>query len=248
MQDQDINLEQFELKDTLNPSIWRQDGDSYVLKSGAHEKLLSIAMKFWDSLGFDDEDISDILLVGSSCNYNWSDVSDIDLHLVVNFADIDDNTRMIEDYFRTKSKQWNNAHENLHIGNSPVEVFVQDTTSTCGDNSKYSLIDNKWLVEPKKGDLGELSNNDTIRRKSAMLMSIIDGMEKASQSCEDEGELYDDIQDFLSKLSGFRKKGLSRGGEMDYDNIVYKVLRRAGYLQQIYDLSDRLFDRIYSQP
>ena len=55
--DNDIDLQQFELKDTLNPSIWRGEEGDYSLKSGVHNKLLSIAIKFWESLGFETDDI-----------------------------------------------------------------------------------------------------------------------------------------------------------------------------------------------
>lgn len=247
----DIDLSQFELKDELNPSIWENDGkDFFRLKSGVQQKLLNIASKFWDSLGFEDDDIDDILLVGSSCNYNWSDVSDLDVHLSVPFKKIDENIELLEDYFKTKSRTWNDAHENLHIGNTPIELFVQDKDAECESLAVYSLLKEKWIKKPKKSELGELKNDREITNKAALLMTIVDGIEKAyhaASSAEEYSEIYDDIQDLLSKIMGMRKEGLARGGEMDKDNIVYKMLRRSGHLETVWDLSDKLFDKVFSK-
>ena len=43
-----------------------------------------------------------------------------------------------------------------------------------------------------------------------------------------------------------RKLGLKRGGESDSFNIIYKVLRRAGYMDMLWDLSSSLYDKLNS--
>lgn len=251
-QELEIDLSQFELKDYLNPILWEEYEDGYVLKEGVRDSLLRIAEAFWDSLGFEQDDISDIILVGSSCNYNWSDVSDLDLHFEVNFADLDDNVSLIEDYFKTKSRAWNNNHPNLNIGGVPVELFVQDVIGGCDSKAKYSILQDKWLVEPQH--LGEglqnLQDKESIKKKSALIMGIIDGIVKKFNHCVEDSEyieLFGDIQELLAKLTSMRKNGLQRGGEMDKDNIVYKVLRRSEHLTTLWELNDKCFDKIYSK-
>jgi len=248
----DIDLSQFELKNTLNPQIWNEYKEGSFLKEGVRDSLLRIAKAFWDSLGFDAEDISDILLVGSSCNFNWSEASDLDLHIEVNYSSIDDNVTLMEDYFKTKSREWNSNHPNLNISGIKVEVFVQDIGGCCSC-AKYSILHDKWLVEPRHLDEGlhtlKRKDKEFIKKKSALIMGIIDGIVKQFNKNIEDGdyvELYLDIQDLLSKLTSMRKKALKRGGEMDKNNIVYKVLRRSEHLTTLWELNDKCFDKIYS--
>jgi len=78
-------LKSFELQKDLNPKIWRKSSNgSYVLNSKIREKLLEIAYEFIESLKV-DVIVSDVHLTGSLANYNWSEYSDFDLHIITDF-------------------------------------------------------------------------------------------------------------------------------------------------------------------
>jgi hypothetical protein len=48
---------------------------------------------------------------------------------------------------------------------------------------------------------------------------------------------------FLKKLRNYRTSGLNNGGEYSYENLVYKVLRRNGYLEKLQKLENNIIDK-----
>ena len=96
-------LNEYQTQTELNPKLW--DGDE--LKPKLRLGLLKIARAFYKSLGI-DADIKDITLTGSNANYNWSRHSDLDLHLIVNYKDINDNEILVKELMNAKKSLWNN--------------------------------------------------------------------------------------------------------------------------------------------
>ena len=45
----------------------------------------------------------------------------------------------------------------------------------------------------------------------------------------------DSINKIKDKLKKYRTAGLEKGGEMSDENLVFKVLRRNGYMQKLFD-------------
>ena len=80
----------FKPKKELNPKIWVKEGNSYVLNSEVREKLLEISDSFIEFIGVDFF-IHDLILTGSLANYNWSEYSDVDLHIIIDYSDIKGN-------------------------------------------------------------------------------------------------------------------------------------------------------------
>ena len=78
-------LREYETQSTLNPKLW--DGES--LKKGLNYKFLRIAKHFYDFLEIDEEaQVLDVILIGSNANYNWTETSDIDLHVVIDYQSV----------------------------------------------------------------------------------------------------------------------------------------------------------------
>ena len=102
-----IDLESFKLQDSLNPKIWERKH----LKTDVHEKLFNIAIDFFTGIGFDETLIDDITLTGSLANFNWSSYSDIDLHILVDFAKVDENIKLVGEFFRARTSNWNQKHK-----------------------------------------------------------------------------------------------------------------------------------------
>ena len=66
----------------LNDKLW-VDG---ALKQKFRSKLIDVAKKFYEDLELPLDALKDITLTGSLANYNYTSVSDIDLHLIVDFT------------------------------------------------------------------------------------------------------------------------------------------------------------------
>jgi predicted nucleotidyltransferase len=69
---------------TLNPDLWNPDN---TLKPEIRENLMKIAQDFYTDTKL-TAPIEDIIMLGSSANYNWSPTSDIDLHVVIDLKKI----------------------------------------------------------------------------------------------------------------------------------------------------------------
>ena len=77
----------FNAREKLNTDVW----EGNVLKDEVREKLLEIAEEFvkFINVELEMDDIKDIIFTGSLANYNYTKFSDIDLHLLINFKDIE---------------------------------------------------------------------------------------------------------------------------------------------------------------
>ena len=106
----------FITNNTLNPILW----DSYQLRPEVRHKLLLIAKHFLETLSSKKIKLMDITISGSNAGFNYSDMSDIDLHLI---ADITNKSDI--DYYDSKKNNYNFKYD-IKIKNIPVEVYVQE--------------------------------------------------------------------------------------------------------------------------
>jgi len=102
-----INLSGFEMKKELSPDVWE---DEDFIKTDLKKNLEKIARDFLDSLGITAE-IKDIIVTGSLANYNWSQFSDVDLHILLDFGEIDENTELVKQMFDKSRIMWNKDHD-----------------------------------------------------------------------------------------------------------------------------------------
>ena len=243
---EDVDLSSFKKEDTLAPRLW----DGMDLNPKARLKLLDIADDFWDTVGTDWVERKGIKLTGSICNYNWSKFSDIDLHIVVDFREVDERTDFVQEYYDAKKNEWNNEHENLKIYGYPVEVYVEDISAETESGGVYDLEENAWIKKPNPDDIESIElEKYEIKNKSAAIMTKIDNYLEKLDSSDDEYELRklgEKSHKLLNKIKAMRKYGLKRGGETDPYNIIYKVLRRTEYLDKLWGISSDLYDKINS--
>jgi len=77
-------LHSFSVKETLNPKVWEnpEDPKKATMISKVRKALMRIAEEFIDDLG-ENVFVEDIYLMGSLSNFNWSEFSDFDLHVIV---------------------------------------------------------------------------------------------------------------------------------------------------------------------
>ena len=189
------------------------------------------------------------MLTGSICNFNWSEFSDVDVHLVVDFSEIHENKEFVQEYFDDKKNDWNNTHENLNVYGFPVEMYVEDIDAETASSAIYDLWENKWLKKPKEGNIEPIKlNKYGIKQVASDLMTQVDDLCDMFEKEHDKHKLEEihDEADRISKLfKGIRKVGLKKG-ESGSGNIVYKVARRMGYLDKLWKLKTDCYDRINS--
>ncbi len=232
-------LKSFDLQDDLNPKIWKKNSKgSYILSPKVREKLLEIAYEFIESLKV-DVIVSDVHLTGSLVNFNWSQYSDFDLHIIADFTQFPKKSlHLYEELFKLKKTIFN-SEQNIKIYGYDVEVFVQDENEKGHSAGIFSLISNDWLEKPKKE---KFEVNKTILKKK--IDQWIEKIDKILESAQEEKDLEKSkklVSNLKEKLKDYRKIGLEKGGEMSYENLVFKYLRRSGHIEKLFDFKkDRL--------
>jgi predicted nucleotidyltransferase len=239
--DPDI-IRSFKTKEVLCGDIWDGVTGTPKMKKDVRKQLLEISDEFLDFLII-ELDIADIIMTGSLSNYNWSDFSDIDLHVVLDFETVGENLELIKAFFDSKRINWNNSHD-IKVKGFEVELYVQDEEEPHFASGVYSVLKDKWLVEPKSG--GREPDEEKLMSKVIQWMKIIDEVVEKKEGTSEPDKVIDDINKVRKKLKRFRSTGLEEYGEYSYENLVFKYLRRNGYIGKLLDARNELVDRVLS--
>ena len=213
--------------DQLSPKAWSGD----LIRSEVRYKLLQTAKAFIGYLDIPGFRVLDIVLTGSMANYNYTDYSDFDVHVVTQYADLqcDD---LAEAFYRAKKQLWNDQHDVVVRGHD-VELYVEDVDDPPVSSGVFSLLDNRWLERPDYAppDI----NGSAVGLKVQDLIKQID---KVLHTADDP----EDIRRLSNKLRDMRQAGLAANGEFSVENLAFKVLRNQGYIDQLYKEFNRQID------
>lgn len=237
--DQESNrsiIKSFKLKNNLCSDFFEED--SHLMKNKIRDGLLEIVDNFTESCDF-GFDIEDITLTGSLANYNWSKYSDVDLHIIVDYDNISEDKEIVKELLNAKKIVWNESH-NIKIKGFDVEIYVQDAGEKHTSSGVYSVLNNEWAIKPKKTN--PLIDKVKIMKKSNEYMKKVDRLIELSK----KQNVFPQIDNLKSKIIKFRKSGLEKDGEYSYENLVFKVLRRNGYIEKLIDLKNELIDKSLS--
>jgi hypothetical protein len=224
-------LDSFSVKETLNPKIWENpdDASKSVMKPKVRKALMKIAEKFVEFLG-EDIFVDNIHLTGSLSNYNWSEFSDFDLHIVIDFNQFGKQSELYKELFNLKKQVFNDKH-NIKIFGYDVELYAEDSKEPHYSSGVYSIMNNEWISNPKKFK----ENVD----KSVLESKIKTWVEKIETAIEEEK----DLEGLRKKLKEYRQCGLEKDGELAYENLVFKFLRRSGHIQKLFDTLNKQTDK-----
>lgn len=248
----ELEAQQFDPKlayhDKLNPAIWIPVNDSSSAEGVSDWELIPevasalnrIADEFIEFLGVDSTSVTDVILTGSNANYNWTEMSDIDLHIVLDMKNgqicptcpSDD---FISDCFQAKKTLWNSTHD-ITIHGFDVELYAQNAAETSvADSGVFSLTQKSWTKRPEFKQI--TIDNNAVKLKSQDIMSQIDSLLDA------QSDNRADLQAIKDKIKKLRSSGLQKNGEFSIENLAFKALRNLGYLEKLSDYIKHLEDR-----
>jgi len=207
----------------LNPKLWH-DGE---LDLEVSAKLQDIAEAFEKFIGI-DLPVTDYTITGSNANYTWTEHSDLDLHLIVK-GTVTDAEREL---YNAKKALWAEQHT-ITVKGLPVECYVQGEQEEHHSTGVYSLVKDTWLVEPKKIK-PQVDDSAVERKKDSMIHDI----ETALLSRDLER-----IRRVKERITEMRRAGLDRAGEWSVENLVFKILRNLGLIDQIAEKIRELEDQ-----
>ena len=212
----------------LNPKLWEGSGR---LKSEVRGALLKIAQDFY---GYVDIPFTvvDVVITGSNVNYNYTNKSDLDLHLIADFGSLDCDREAAE-LFDTKRHLYERDHD-IEIYGIPVGLYVEDQDHPGVSAGTYSVQDDEWIKEPSK--VQPDYDQEAVGRMTQVWQTII-------QHATQTGDLQT-CRNTLQLLRKYRQLGLQQPqAEFSTANLVYKSLRNDDTLKGITALVDRLHDQ-----
>lgn len=230
-----IKLPKKYVHDTLNQDVWNDDElDGEIL-----ENLKKIALDFYEFLKI-DAPIEDVWFTGSLANYNWSDYSDIDLHVLIDFDKIDGIEHdFLKEYFDAKKNIWNNSH-NIKIKDFEVELYTQDSNEIHTSTGVFSIFNDEWVKKPNP--LDPEIDRELLKYK---IQKIINKIEEIDEIADLE-EIQEKSKTLKDKIKKMRQSGLDRGGEFSEENLAFKYLRNNGHIEKLFNKKRDAYDKSVS--
>jgi predicted nucleotidyltransferase len=237
MESTDKNIiSSFKVQKELNPDIWLMDDEGYKMRPEIRDSLLKIVEDYEEFVDI-DLDIEDIILTGSLSNFNWSEFSDVDLHILIDFEDPSESIE--KKYLDSRRIIWNSLRD-VNVKGFESEIYVQDSKEQHFASGMYSVMYNDWVVKPEEKEV--VLDSHKILSKSKQWMDMIDQIEDNMERTS-PNELMQTVDDLKRRLKKYRGAGLADKGEYSYENLTFKFLRRNGYIGKLMGLKNKLIDK-----
>ena len=220
-----VDVNDLHMKDELCPKIWDSEDQ---MNEEVRKVLLKNAIEFIKYCKVDKQDFKDVTVTGSLANYNYTNTSDVDVHILMDFDQISEDKEFVGEYFKNKKNLWSEAYPATIKGHD-VELYIQDTSESHTSTGVYSLITDQWLTKPVKKMIAIDTAN--VQLKAAHLMNAIDDL----KDNHNHFDVINRVESLMDKIKKMRQSGLDKDGEFSTENIVFKVLRNSDYIKKLVD-------------
>jgi DNA-binding Lrp family transcriptional regulator len=169
-------------------------------------------------------------------NFNYSEYSDFDVHILMDFSKINDDKELVTQLMLSKKSLWNEKH-NIKIKNHDVEMYVQDINEPHYSTGVYSLVKDEWIAEPayQAVDIDRAAIIDKVQD----IMGRIDSVMQSPNRLKE-------IDKLKEKIRNMRQCGLETGGEYSMENLAFKTLRNIGEITKLYATATSDYDEMMS--
>ena len=216
---EDISLQ---YHNNLNPKLW----DDGQLKPEVRGKLIQFAETWRDFAMIPKEMVQDIVMTGGNANYNYTDQSDIDVHLVVDRDGFGMPRDFIDQFLQDKKILWTMTHPDIKVYGYPLEPYAQDPAESIPMNQgQYSLMNAQWIQMPSNLNL-DFTGNKVLQDKVDHYKHVVDRLIRSSASSAA-------LKGIKNKITSARGPAIAKGGEFSLENLVFKELRNQGYIDKI---------------
>ena len=202
----------------LNPKLW----EDKKLKRDVREAIIDIVSEFMDNLIIPVE-ILDVRVVGSNASCNYTEHSDLDVHIISNLEIVGSPTEIVQALYNSERSNFNRTH-NIKIKGIDVELYVEDVNSSVTSNGIYSVIDDIWIKEP------QIIKERSVKIDKKELRDLVNSV----KSVLADGD-SDDIKDCINMLYLMRKDSIAIDGEYGIGNLLFKEIRNRGLLSALKD-------------
>lgn len=214
-----ILTEKFEVHDKLNPKLW--DSNNKLLDD-VKVRIVEIIEQFISVCGI-PIDVSDVYIVGSQASFNYTQYSDLDVHIISNFEMVSAPKEILEILYNALKSKFNSEYD-ITIRGIDVELYIEDIRSTAVSNGIYSLYKDDWIKFPNK--LHDVPQID-ISQQLANMTNKIEQILKSENS--------EDIKNLINDIYLIRRTSLDTEGEYGEGNLLFKEIRNLGLLDKLKD-------------
>ena len=214
-----VLTEKFEVHETLNPKLWSSDNK---LLDDVKVKIVEIIEQFISTCDI-PINMVDAHLVGSNASYNYTQYSDLDVHIISNFDLVDAPKEVLQVLYNALKAKFN-ADYDISIRGIDVEIYVEDIHSTAVSNGVYSLYEDRWIRFPKKlTDVPQVEIEPEFSQWKEKFQAAINSGNS------------DNIVNVINDIYILRKNSLDIEGEYGKGNQLFKEIRNCGLLDSAKD-------------
>lgn len=230
-------------KGVLNSKFWNGEEFDPEIRS----KLLKIAHDFYEDLDVEIP-IEDIQLTGSLANYNWTQYSDLDVHVIMDLSLVNEDVDLVKKAFDGLRLVWNQRHPVIIRGHD-VELYAQDINQLHLASGLYSLMNGEWIRKPKFTP-PNVDPKDVYRKVEAYGVAIETLKKQLAEATPSEAkDILEYASAFKKKISRARDEKLAHeGGEFSVENLVFKEMRNNGMFGDLIDIKAKAYAKIYADP
>lgn len=223
--------EDVEIHDTLNDKLWTSDNE---LKDDVKVKILEIVDTFKAQLKEDNIDliIDDIYIIGSNANYNYTDSSDLDIHIIADQS-FDCNSEHLPLLYNAYKTLFNKNYD-IKINGVNAEIYVENKDKLSNVSSGVYSLEKGWINMPAAYDIPKIDN--------VKLEKMIQEYEQKYLDIIDDPSI-DSIEAFIDELYEIRIESINKEGEFGIGNLLFKEMRHLGYLDALKELKTKLISK-----
>lgn len=217
----EILEENIEIHKSLNPKIWDENNE---LLEGVEEKIYEIVEEFKAQLEQDNVklDIKDIYILGSNANYNYTEGSDLDVHIIADES-FDCNQKHLPIIYNAYKALFNSKYD-ITINGINVELYVENISSMTNVSTAIYSLNKSWIKEPSQYDIPKIDDAKLEKGVAEWEEKYLKIMEKPTLA---------EIDKFIDSIYDLRKQSIKEEGEFGIGNLVFKEIRRLQYLEKL---------------
>ncbi len=200
--------------------------DGTKLKDAVRDKSIAFANARFLELGLPGLQIIDMLYVGSLASFEYDDLSDVDIHIILDPASFPGEKAMLRRYL----SKFNDLNEFLYgrvtfYGRKADFSFYADTVENRLEPGVgvYSLFARDWPSAPQAAPI-RFSRERIVTELKDFIARYNDlatayAKDKRYFECDAFSRLREEVR-------LYRRKGIAKDGIRSTENIVYRALRR----------------------
>ena len=165
-----LDISNLEPNQSLHSDFW----NNKVLNKAVQGKLTDLANDIMEQIQI-SEFIEDIIITGSIASYNWHSLSDVDLHFLFDFKNINEDTELVKKMLDLTRMKWNKDHKIMIFGHE-VEIYFQDVNEPHESLGTYSILRREWIENPQMPS--KKHDKSAIAMKAGSILREIDRIQE----------------------------------------------------------------------